>query len=88
MVAHRIAPDESNTLIVNWNKQHSEGFPSERKLGLKWDDLDDVKYLAHGGFSHVYKAKLNGKPVVVKRLKPKFRATTQAINGMEDEVSE
>ena len=84
---HRVAPEDSNRVTVEKpNQIASNGASRRTRLDLNWENLDNVKYLDRGGFSYIYKAELNDKPVVVKKLKPKFRVRRFAINGMEDEV--
>jgi hypothetical protein len=55
-------------------------------LDLKWSQLRNVEYLTDGGNNWVHTAVLNGKPVVVKTLKPECQDLALAINEIEGEL--
>ena len=56
-------------------------------LNLKWSVLKNVEYLTDGGNSWIHTAVYNGKPCVVKTLKPECQDVGLAINEIEDELS-
>lgn len=55
-------------------------------LTLRWNDLRNVEYLTDGGNSWIHTAVMNGKPVVVKTLKPECQDVALAINEIEAEL--
>ena len=55
-------------------------------LDLQWRQLSNVEYLTDGGNSWIHTAVLNGKPVVVKTLKPECQDVALAINEIEGEL--
>ena len=55
-------------------------------LDLKWSALKNVEYLTDGGNSWIHTAVMNGKPCVVKTLKPECQDIVLAINEIEDEL--
>eukprot|EP00594_Rhizosolenia_setigera_P014797 CAMPEP_0178959226 /NCGR_PEP_ID=MMETSP0789-20121207/12150_1 /TAXON_ID=3005 /ORGANISM="Rhizosolenia setigera, Strain CCMP 1694" /LENGTH=710 /DNA_ID=CAMNT_0020642159 /DNA_START=246 /DNA_END=2378 /DNA_ORIENTATION=- len=55
-------------------------------LTLRWNDLRNVEYLTDGGNSWIHTAVVNGKPVVVKTLKPECQDVALAINEIEAEL--
>mmetsp|Transcript_10865 Transcript_10865/g.20022 ORF Transcript_10865/g.20022 Transcript_10865/m.20022 type:complete len:407 (-) Transcript_10865:127-1347(-) len=57
------------------------------KLDLQWRQLQNVEYLTDGGNSWIHTAVFNGKPVVVKTLKPECQDVALAINEIEAELS-
>ena len=57
------------------------------QLDLQWRQLQNVEYLTDGGNSWIHTAVLNGKPVVVKTLKPECQDVVLAINEIEGELS-
>lgn len=57
------------------------------RLDLQWRQLQNVEYLTDGGNSWIHTAVLNGKPVVVKTLKPECQDVVLAINEIEGELA-
>jgi len=57
------------------------------RLDLKWKHLSHVEYLTDGGNSWIHTAILNGRPVVVKTLKPECQDVALAIDEIESELS-
>jgi serine/threonine protein kinase len=57
------------------------------QLDLQWRQLHNVEYLTDGGNSWIHTAVFNGKPVVVKTLKPECQDVAVAINEIEGELS-
>jgi serine/threonine protein kinase len=56
------------------------------QLDLQWRQLRNVEYLTDGGNSWIHTAVFNGKPVVVKTLKPECQDVALAINEIEGEL--
>lgn len=56
-------------------------------LDLQWRQLQNVEYLTDGGNSWIHTAVFNGKPVVVKTLKPECQDVVLAINEIEGELA-
>jgi len=56
-------------------------------LDLQWRQLHNVEYLTDGGNSWIHTAVFNGKPVVVKTLKPECQDVALAINEIEGELA-
>ncbi len=56
------------------------------RLDLQWRQLMNVEYLTDGGNSWIHTAVFDGKPVVVKTLRPECQDTAVAINEIESEV--
>ncbi len=56
------------------------------RLDLQWRQLMNVEYLTDGGNSWIHTAMYDGKPVVVKTLRPECQDTAVAINEIESEV--
>ncbi len=56
------------------------------RLDLQWRQLQNVEYLTDGGNSWIHTAVFNGKPVVVKTLKPECQDVAVAINEIEGEL--
>ena len=56
------------------------------RLDLQWRQLSNVEYLTDGGNSWIHTAVFNGKPVVVKTLKPECQDVAVAINEIEGEL--
>jgi len=72
---------------INYGYQRAEttsitGAP----LDLQWCQLHNVEYLTDGGTSWIHTAIFDGKPVVVKTLRPECQDTSIAINEIEAEV--
>eukprot|EP00529_Nitzschia_sp_RCC80_P010029 CAMPEP_0113488112 /NCGR_PEP_ID=MMETSP0014_2-20120614/25850_1 /TAXON_ID=2857 /ORGANISM="Nitzschia sp." /LENGTH=801 /DNA_ID=CAMNT_0000381817 /DNA_START=334 /DNA_END=2736 /DNA_ORIENTATION=- /assembly_acc=CAM_ASM_000159 len=57
------------------------------RLDLQWRQLSNVEYLTDGGNSWIHTAVFNGKPVVVKTLKPECQDVAVAINEIEGELA-
>jgi len=58
------------------------------RLDLQWRQLQNVEYLTDGGNSWIHTAVFNGKPIVVKTLKPECQDVAVAINEIEGELGE
>jgi serine/threonine protein kinase len=56
------------------------------QLDLVWRQLHNVEYLTDGGNSWIHTSVFNGKPVVVKTLKPECQDVALAINEIEGEL--
>jgi serine/threonine protein kinase len=56
------------------------------RLDLQWRQLANVEYLTDGGNSWIHTAVFDGKPVVVKTLKPECQDVALAINEIEGEL--
>jgi hypothetical protein len=56
------------------------------QLDLVWRQLHNVEYLTDGGNSWIHTSVFNGKPVVVKTLKPECQDVALAINEIEAEL--
>jgi hypothetical protein len=56
------------------------------RLDLQWRQLRNVEYLTDGGNSWIHTAVLDGRPVVVKTLKPECQDVAIAINEIESEL--
>lgn len=57
------------------------------QLDLQWRQLHNVEYLTDGGNSWIHTAVFNGRPVVVKTLKPECQDVALAINEIEGELA-
>jgi hypothetical protein len=57
------------------------------QLDLQWRQLHNVEYLTDGGNSWIHTSVFNGKPVVVKTLKPECQDVALAINEIEGELA-
>lgn len=57
------------------------------RLDMQWKQLRHVEYLTDGGNSWIHTAILDGRPVVVKTLKPECQDVALAINEIESELS-
>ena len=57
------------------------------QLDLQWRQLQHVEYLTDGGNSWIHTAVYDGKPVVVKTLKPECQDVVLAINEIEGELA-
>lgn len=55
-------------------------------LNLRWSALKNVEYLTDGGNSWIHTAVCNGRPVVVKTLKPECQDVALALNEIEAEL--
>jgi hypothetical protein len=56
------------------------------RLDLQWKQLRNIEYLTDGGNSWIHTAILDGRPVVVKTLKPECQDVVMAINEIEGEL--
>jgi len=81
---------------VHTNRPTSRGISYQRvdktsitgaRLDLQWRQLLNVEYLTDGGNSWIHTAVFDGKPVVVKTLRPECQDTAVAINEIEAEVA-
>lgn len=71
-------------------QKHPESQPlsvTGARLDLQWRQLHHVEYLTDGGNSWIHTAILNGRPVVVKTLKPECQDVAMAINEIESELA-
>jgi len=59
---------------------------SSLNLNIHWECLRNMEYLTDGGYSWIHTAVMNGKPVVVKTLKPECQDLAIAINEIEGEL--
>mmetsp|Transcript_15397 Transcript_15397/g.34971 ORF Transcript_15397/g.34971 Transcript_15397/m.34971 type:complete len:598 (-) Transcript_15397:320-2113(-) len=57
------------------------------RLDLEWKQLLNVEYLTDGGNSWIHTAIYDGKPVVVKTLRPECQDTAVAMNEIESEIA-
>lgn len=57
------------------------------ELDLQWRQLQNVEYLTDGGNSWIHTAVFQGRPVVVKTLKPECQDVALAINEIEGELA-
>lgn len=57
------------------------------RLDMKWAHLSNVEYLTDGGNNWVHTAVVDGRPVVVKTLKPECQDVALAINELESELN-
>ena len=55
-------------------------------LDMKWSQLENVEYLTDGGNNWIHTAVVDGKPVVVKTLKPECQDVGLAIKELEGEL--
>jgi serine/threonine protein kinase len=53
---------------------------------VNWNQLTNFKFFAEGGRNVLYSARYDGKPVVVKMVKPKFISMHEAIAELETEL--
>jgi serine/threonine protein kinase len=56
-------------------------------LDMPWRQLSNVEYLTDGGNSWIHTAVNNGRPVVVKTLKPECQDVALAINEIDEELA-
>lgn len=86
-----------NNVIPSFSQSQTHGIQAKvvkrrksitgAELNLKWNVLKSVEYLTDGGNSWIHTAIFNGKPCVVKTLKPECQDVAVAINEIEDELS-
>jgi hypothetical protein len=79
---HVTAPRKAVIVHQQQNKKSITG----ADLNLQWRQLQNVEYLTDGGNSWIHTAVFNGKPVVVKTLKPECQDVALAINEIEGEL--
>lgn len=78
------APGRSAPAIRHHRVDHTS--ITGARLDLQWRQLSNVEYLTDGGNSWIHTAVFNGKPVVVKTLKPECQDVAVAINEIEGEL--
>jgi serine/threonine protein kinase len=78
------APGRSAPAIRHQRVDHTS--ITGARLDLQWRQLSNVEYLTDGGNSWIHTAVFNGKPVVVKTLKPECQDVAVAINEIEGEL--
>jgi len=71
---------------INYQRADKTSITGAR-LDLQWRQLLNVEYLTDGGNSWIHTAVFDGKPVVVKTLRPECQDTAVAINEIESEVA-
>jgi hypothetical protein len=81
---NRVKDDEKFAIIRHHRIDHTS--ITGAKLNLQWRQLQNVEYLTDGGNSWIHTAVFNGKPVVVKTLKPECQDVALAINEIESEL--
>lgn len=82
---HIPSSNSSNTHIIR--HQRVERFSvTGAQLDLQWRQLHNVEYLTDGGNSWIHTAVFNGKPVVVKTLKPECQDVALAMHEIEGEL--
>lgn len=81
-------PDDFNAKPLNMCQQSTAIIPPPaRKIqDIDWQELDDIEHLTRGGSSLIYSAWYQGKPVVVKTLRPKIRESDFAMSDIELEL--
>lgn len=80
-------PHEHDTPSIQIQHQRvAKTSVSGAKLDLQWKQLQNVEYLTDGGNSWIHTAVLQGRPVVVKTLKPECQDVALAINEIEAEL--
>ena len=57
------------------------------QLDMQWRQLHHVEYLTDGGNSWIHTAVYDGRPIVVKTLKPECQDVVLAINEIEGELA-
>ena len=78
------SPGSSNSVRPRFDvKKSITGAP----LDLQWRQLTNVEYLTDGTNSWIHTAVLNGRPVVVKTLKPECQDVAVAMNEIEGELA-
>ena len=81
---HSGTPEEAKAGIRYHRVDHTS--ITGASLDLQWRQLQNVEYLTDGGNSWIHTAVFNGKPVVVKTLKPECQDLALAINEIEAEL--
>jgi SH3-like domain-containing protein len=81
---HAGAPDDAKAGIRYHRADHTS--ITGASLELQWRQMQNVEYLTDGGNSWIHTAVFNGKPVVVKTLKPECQDLALAINEIEAEL--
>eukprot|EP00339_Tiarina_fusa_P013191 CAMPEP_0117025562 /NCGR_PEP_ID=MMETSP0472-20121206/18872_1 /TAXON_ID=693140 ORGANISM="Tiarina fusus, Strain LIS" /NCGR_SAMPLE_ID=MMETSP0472 /ASSEMBLY_ACC=CAM_ASM_000603 /LENGTH=707 /DNA_ID=CAMNT_0004732315 /DNA_START=172 /DNA_END=2295 /DNA_ORIENTATION=+ len=79
---HVTAPRKA---VIVHQQQHKKSITGA-ELNLQWRQLQNVEYLTDGGNSWIHTAVFNGRPVVVKTLKPECQDVALAINEIEGEL--
>jgi serine/threonine protein kinase len=75
-----------NSKMISYQRADKMSITGAR-LDLQWRQLLNVEYLTDGGNSWIHTAVFDGKPVVVKTLRPECQDTALAINEIEAEVA-
>jgi hypothetical protein len=76
------------TASISYQRVDNKTSITGARLDLQWRQLLNVEYLTDGGNSWIHTAVFDGKPVVVKTLRPECQDTAVAINEIEAEVGE
>lgn len=82
---NKVASSTTTTTSIRHHKVDHTSITGAR-LDLQWRQLQNVEYLTDGGNSWIHTAVFNGKPVVVKTLKPECQDLALAINEIEAEL--
>jgi hypothetical protein len=78
-------PSSNNNHVIR--HQRVERFSvTGAQLDLQWRQLHNVEYLTDGGNSWIHTAVFNGRPVVVKTLKPECQDVALAMHEIEGEL--
>lgn len=78
----------NNSYSISIRHQRLDKFSvTGAQLDLQWRELHNVEYLTDGGNSWIHTAVFNGKPAVVKTLKPECQDVALAINEIEGELA-
>eukprot|EP00978_Attheya_sp_CCMP212_P015916 scaffold41220_cov56-Attheya_sp.AAC.1 len=87
LAQHQNAHQQQQQQLLRTRRISSNVSITGASLDLKWSQLRNVEYLTDGGNNWVHTAVLNGKPVVVKTLKPECQDLALAINEIEGELA-
>lgn len=95
-ISHSEHVPSSSSMIANTMMMNNATIRHQRmervsvtgaQLDLQWKQLHNVEYLTDGGNSWIHTAVFNGKPVVVKTLKPECQDVALAMHEIEGELS-
>jgi serine/threonine protein kinase len=78
--------DHDNPSIRIQHQRVEKASVTGAPLDLQWRQLHNVEYLTDGGNSWVHTAVFQGRPIVVKTLKPECQDVALAINEIEAEL--
>lgn len=81
------ADNGENTAIGIRHQRVEKVSVTGAQLDLQWRQLANVEYLTDGGNSWIHTAVFNGRPIVVKTLKPECQDVALAINEIESELA-